>query len=149
MISAQQVKKLRDQTSLSVIECKKALEQTKGDEKKALALLQSQSQAKAQAKSERQASQGLVEAYIHNNGKVGVILQLFCETDFVAANQDFKNLAHDLAMHIAAVDTADTEELLNQPFIKNQDKTIQDIINEYIAKLGENIKIGKFIRLEI
>ena len=149
MINAQQVKKLRDKTALSVIECKKALEKAQGDEAEALKILGSLSKAKAEKKQEREAKQGIIEAYIHNNGKVGVLLQLYCETDFVATNEDFKELAHDIAMHIAAMGSKDEDELLSQPFIKNQDKTIKETINDYIAKLGENIKIGKFIRLEI
>lgn len=149
MISAEQIKKLRDQTSLSIIECKKALEQAHGDEKKALEILGGQSQKKAAKKAERKVGQGIIESYIHSNGKVGVILQLFCETDFVANNKEFKELSHDLAMHIAAMESQDIDELLKQPFIKNQEKTIKDLINDYIAKLGENIKIGKFIRLEV
>lgn len=149
MISAEQVKKLRDKTALSVIECKKALEKAAGDEIKALEILNIQSKEKAAKKSKRQASQGIIESYIHSNGKVGVLLQLFCETDFVASNEKFKELAHDIAMHIAAMETKDTKELLAQPFIKNPEKNIQDLINEIVAQLGENIKVGKFTRLEI
>ena len=148
-ISANQVKELRDKTGLSIMECKKALEEAKGDLAKAEEILGAKSKEKAAKKSERQANQGLIEAYIHQNGKVGVILQLFSETDFVASNSEFKVLAHDLAMQIAAMNPEDEKEFLSQPFIKNPDKTVQDIINDYIAKLGENIKLGKFVRMEI
>jgi len=149
MISTEQIKQLRQKTNLSVMECKKALEETKGDEKKALKILSKRGAEKAIKKSEREARQGLIEAYIHNNGKIGVILELNCETDFVARNQEFKELAHDLAMHIAATEPKDKKELSEQPFIKDESKTIKDLINEAIAKLGENIKIGKFTRLEV
>ena len=149
MTSIKQVKQLRQKTNISVMECKKALEETKGDEKKALEILSKRGVEKAIKKAEREAKQGLIEAYIHSNGKIGVILELNCETDFVARNQEFKELAHNLAMHIAAIEPKDKKELLEQPFIKDESKIIKDLINETIAKLGENIKIGKFTRLEI
>jgi len=149
MISAEQIKKLRQKTNISIMECKKALEKAKGDEKKALKVLEKSGQKKAMKKSARETSQGLIEAYIHNNGKIGTILELSCETDFVVKNSQFKELAHDLAMHIAAMNPKDLKELLAQPFVKDEEKTIQDLLNETIAKLGENIKIRKFVRLEI
>jgi len=149
MISAEQIKKLRQKTNISIMECKKALEKTKGDEKKALKILEKSGQKKAMKKSDRETSQGLIEAYIHNNGKIGAILELSCETDFVVKNSQFKELAHDLVMHIAAMNPKNLKELLTQPFIKDEEKTIQDLLNETIAKLGENIKIRKFVRLEI
>jgi len=149
MISTEQIKQLRQKTNLSVMECKKALEEAKGDEDKASKILEAKGQEKAVKKSQREAKEGLIEAYIHNNGKLGVLLELNCETDFVAKNSQFKELAHDLAMHIAAMDPQDVKELLSQPFIKDEQKTIQDLINEAIAKLGENIKIGEFVRWEI
>ncbi|MAF20183.1 MAG: translation elongation factor Ts [Parcubacteria group bacterium] len=149
MISVEQIKELRQKTGLSVIECKKALEQVKGDEAKALEILSKKGAEKAIKKLARETKQGLIEAYLHNNGKIGVIVELNCETDFVAKNDQFKELAHDLAMHIAALNTQDVEELLSQPFIKDESKTIQTLITENVAKLGENIKVGKFVRLEI
>ncbi|MFH1671628.1 MAG: translation elongation factor Ts [Candidatus Portnoybacteria bacterium] len=149
MISTEQIKNLRQKTNLSVMECKSALSEAKGDEKKALQILSKKGAEKAIKKSEREAKQGLVESYIHNNGKIGVILELNCETDFVARNEDFKKLAHDLTMHIAALEPKDEKELLKQPFIKDESKIVGDLITEAIAKLGENIKVGKFVRLEI
>lgn len=149
MIKAEQIKELRQKTNISVMECKKALEEAGGDQEKAIKILEKSGQEKAIKKATRQAKQGLLEAYIHNNGKVGVILELNCETDFVAKNEQFKVLAHDLAMHIAAMEPVNREVLLEQPFIKDEGKTVQDLINEQIAKLGENIKVGKFHRLEI
>jgi len=149
MISIDQVKQLRKKTNFSIMECKKALEETKGDEKKALKILEKRGAEKAVKKSDREAKQGLIEAYIHNNGKIGVIMELNCETDFVARNEEFKQLAREIAMHIAAMNPKDSEELLSQSFIKDEEKTIQDLVIEAVGKLGENIKIGKFVRLEI
>ncbi len=149
MISSEQIKEFRKKTGFSIMGCKKALEESEGDEKKAIEILEKKGVQKALDKSERKTKQGLIEPYIHSNGNVGVILELNCETDFVARNEDFKNLAHDLAMHIAAMDPSDEKELLEQPFIKDVEKTINDLIKELIAKLGENIRIGKFARLSI
>lgn len=149
MISIDQVKQLRKKTNFSIIECKKALEEVKGDEKKALKILEKKGAEKAVKKSDREAKQGLIEAYIHGNNKIGVILELNCETDFVARNEEFKQLIRDIAMHIAAMNPKDSEELLSQPFIKDEEKTIQSLVTEAVGKLGENIKIGKFVRLEI
>jgi len=149
MISMEQIKQLREETNISVMECKNALEEAGGDMKKALEILKEKGKAKALKKAGREAKQGLVEAYIHNNGKIGVVLELNCETDFVARNEDFKALAHDIAMHIAAIAPKDKEELLQQPFIKDEKQKIEDLINGAIAKLGENIRIGEFSRLEI
>lgn len=145
----EQIKQLREETNVSVMECKNALEEAGGDMKKALEILKEKGKAKALKKAGREAKQGLVEAYIHNNGKIGVVLELNCETDFVARNEDFKALAHDIAMHIAAIAPKDKEELLQQPFIKDEKQKIEDLINGAIAKLGENIRIGEFSRLEI
>ena len=149
MITAKQIKEFRQKTGFSIMGCKKALEQAEGDEKKAMKILEEKGAEKALKKSDREAKQGLIESYIHNNGRVGVILELNCETDFVARNEEFKNLAHDLAMHIVAMNPNDRKELLAQPFIKDEQKTVNDLIRELIAKLGENIKIGKFVRLVI
>ncbi len=149
MITAEQIKQLRQKTNISVMECKKALEEAKGNDEKALKILEKKGQKKAMKKSARETKQGLIETYVHNNGQRGVILELNCETDFVAKNSQFKEFAHDLAMHIAAMNPENIKELLTQPFIKDEQKTIQDIINEAIAKLGENIKIREFVRLEV
>jgi elongation factor Ts len=194
MISAQQVQKLRLMTNCGMMECKKALEEAGGVTEKAVEILRMSGAAKAVKKGERTAEQGIIESYIHAGGKVGVLLKLHCETDFVARNESFKHLAHDLALHIAGmrplyVSAEDIPEevkeserriyteqfresgkpaeilkkiidgkmqtyaaevaLLEQPFVKDQDRKVKDIINDYIAKLGENIKVGGFIRYEI
>ncbi len=149
MVSAQAVKNLRAKTGLSVIECKKALEEAGGEEQKALEILKQKSLEKAEKKAERQIKAGMVDAYIHVNQKIGVLLELGCETDFVARNENFKALSHDLCLHLAASNPQNIEEFLSQPFVKNPEQTIQDLINEYIAKLGENIKVSRFVRFEL
>ena len=149
MIAAELVRKLREKTGASMMDCKKALEDVGGDETKALKILQEKNKLTAMKKSERIAEQGIIEAYIHNNTKIGVLLELKCETDFVAKNSEFRELAHDIAMHIAGMDSKDTETLLAEPFIKNPSITIKDVIEAKIGKLGENIKIEKFIRYEL
>lgn len=143
------IKKIREQTGLSVSDIKSALEEAGGDEKRALEILGSRGHEIAERKSSRQALEGLVESYIHANRKVGASLVLHCETDFVAKSQDFLELAHDLAMQIASMDPKGAEELLSQPFIKDQNLTVKELISKYIAKLGENIKIGGFFRFSV
>lgn len=149
MVKANQVKKLRDKTSASMMDCKKALIGARGNEERALKILQEKGRVIAMKKSERQASEGVIEAYIHSNRKMGVLLELKCETDFVARNEEFRELAHDIAMHIAGMDSKDEKSLLEEPYVKNPEVTVKDLINEKISKLGENIKIGKFIRFEL
>jgi len=194
MVSAQSVQQLREKTGVGMMECKKALEEAGGDMNKAIEILRKSGMAKAVKKSERSTDQGIVEAYIHGGGRVGVLLKLLCETDFVAKNDTFKQLAHDLSLHIAGMrpmyvsmddipeDIKESERriyreqfagsgkppeviekivegklksfgaelaLIEQPFVKDQDKRVGDVINDYIAKLGENIKVGGFVRYEI
>lgn len=143
------IKQLREQTGISIAECKKALEKTNGDIKKAREALRERSRELVDKKSGAETKEGIVESYIHSNSKIGALVELNCQTDFVARNQDFRSLAKDLAMQIAAVEVEGVENLLAQPFIKDPSKTIQDLINESIAKLGENIKISKFVRFAI
>jgi elongation factor Ts len=149
MVSAYKVKQLREKTGSSMMECKKALTEARGDEEKALKILQEKGRLTAMKKSERKAEEGIIEAYIHSNKKVGVLLKLNCETDFVAKNQEFRELAHELAMHIAGMGSKDEKSLLAEPFVKNPEITIKDLINEKVAKLGENIQVGEFIRYEL
>jgi elongation factor Ts len=147
MISLNQIKKLRQETSVSISECKKALEEANGDIKKAKEILKKWGREVAQKKTERVTNQGIIESYIHPNKKIGVILELNCETDFVAKSPDFQNLAHELCLQIAAM--GDSPPLLEQPWIKDETKKVQDLINEYIAKIGENIVIKRFTRYEL
>ncbi len=193
-ITSEQVKKLRDRTGIGMMECKKALEESGGDIEKAIKVLRKSDSKIADKKSGRATSEGIIGYYVHSNGKVGVLAELNCESDFVAKNEEFKELAHDLAMHIAASDPryinyseiekeviekqredfreqfkkeGKPEEILDkiskekakkyfsdlclisQPFVKDPDKTVGDILVEKISKLGENIKIKRFIRYEL
>jgi len=147
MISIDQIKQLREETAVSISECKKALEQTKGDTKKAKEILKKWGRDLANKKAGRGTEQGIIESYIHPNKKIGVLLEINCETDFVAKSENFQKLAHELCLQIAAV--REEIPILKQPWIKDESKTIQDLLNEYIAKIGENITIKKFIRYEI
>ncbi len=140
--------KLREITSAGVMECKKALEDAGGDFDKAAAFIHERGITKAEKKGERETGAGLLESYIHNE-RVGVLIELRCETDFVAKNPMFKELAHNLAMHIAAMNPADKENLLKQNYVKDESLTIESFIKSVIAKIGENIKVGKFCRYEI
>lgn len=143
------IKKLRTETGAGVMDVKKALEDAGGDVEKAKKLLQEQGVAKAAKKSDREAAEGLVASYIHNNGKIGAIVEVFCETDFVARTDDFQKLAHELAMQVTATDPQDADELLQQDYIREPSKTVQDLVNEVIAKVGENIRVGRFVRFQI
>ena len=143
------IKKLRDQTGLSVADISRALQEAGGNEKRALEILGSLGHEIAEKKSSRPAAEGVVESYIHANRKVGASVVLHCETDFVAKSPDFLELAHNLAMQIVSMDPKGVEELLSQPFIKDQNLTVKELINKYIAKLGENIKIGGFSRFSV
>lgn len=148
-MDANQIKKLREQTGAGFGDCKKAVDEAAGDFNKALELLKKRAGAIAEKKSSREIKSGIIDAYIHAGGKVGVLLKVGCETDFVAKNDDFKNIVHSLAIHIAAMCPASEEEFLSQPFVKNPEITVKDFISEAISKIGENIKIEQFSRFEI
>ena len=145
----EKIKSLRDSTGLSLNEIKKALTEAGGDEARAREILHDLGVRVAAKKSSRQVKEGIVEAYVHNTRKIGSMVEFFCETDFVARNVEFKNLAHELAMHIAAMKPGDEKELLAQLFIKDQDITVRELIDQYIAKFGENIQVGRFEVFEI
>lgn len=194
MISAQLIKELREKTGAGVSDVKKALEEAKGDTQKALEIIERKLGGSAGKRAGRETTAGIVEAYVHSNNKLGVLVELFSETDFVARNPGFKELAHNIALHIAAMrpmylslDSIPPEQweaekerfaeeaktlnkpahiveqiidgklkahfgaytLLQQPFVKDQDKTVADILNESIGRFGENINIGRFVRLEM
>lgn len=148
-ISVDQIKKLRKKTGVGIADCRKALEEAKGDFEKAEDLLRSWGIDKAASKVDREAGQGLVETYIHGGGKVGAMVEINCETDFVARTDEFKALAHEVAMQVSAMDPKDVEELLGQEYIRDASKTIGDLVKEAIAKLGENIVIKRFMRFEL
>ncbi len=148
-VTAQQIKDLREKTQAGFADCKNALEEAGGDMKKAEEILRKKGFEKAAKKSDRETGQGLVESYVHQTGKVGVLVSLLCETDFVARTDEFKSLAHEVAMQVAAMNPKDTAALLKQEYIRDGSKTINDLVTEAIAKLGENIQIGEFKRSEI
>ena len=164
VISATTVKELRGRSGAGVIECKHALEQAEGDMEQALEILRQQGLAKAEKRAGRVASQGLVEAYLHTGGRIGALVEVNCETDFVARTVDFKALAHDIAMQVAATsplylsedeipegEQLDPNEvcLLQQPFIKDPSKSVRDLVNETAGKTGENVKVSRFARFEL
>ena len=163
-ISTEMIKGLRDQSGAGIMECRDALLEVEGDMEKALQILKEKGLLKAEKKAERATTQGLIEAYIHTGGRIGAMVEVNCETDFVARTDEFKELAHNLAMQIAALspqfiakeevpEGADIELqaacLLLQPYIKDPGKTVRDIIVETIAKVGENIKVSRFARFEL
>lgn len=193
-ISAGMVKELREMTGAGMMDCKKALVACEGDMDKAVVYLREKGLAKAAKRSEREASEGVVDSYIHGGGRIGVLIEVNCETDFVARNEQFRTLVHELAMQVAAAnpsyvrreevpaDVIAKEEqillaqavnegkpehiaakivagrmekffqescLMEQPFIRDQDKTVQDVVNDYIALIGENIMVRRFCRFAI
>ena len=143
------IKKIREATNLSVGEISKALAEANGDETRALEILKSRGVEIAAKKSAREIKEGVVECYVHSTKKLGAMVELGSETDFVSRNEDFRKLAKELAMQIASMNPQSAEELLAQPYIKDPSLTIADLLHQQIARLGENIKIGKFTRLEI
>jgi elongation factor Ts len=189
MITTEQVKELRDRTGLSIMQCKKALEEAGGDMEKAIIILQKKSGDVAMKKADRTLGSGTIQSYIHGMGSVGAIVELSCETDFVAKNEEFKAIAYDIAMQVAATDPqflkmeditdenkkaatevfqkeiadkpADMQEkilegklnayfgeqtLLEQPFIKNSDLKVKDIVSGATQKFGERIEVRRFVR---
>lgn len=136
-------------TGASVDAIRKALEEADGEIERALELLKDRGAMVAAKKASRQTGEGIISYYVHANSRVGVLVKLLCETDFVARTEQFKELGHELAMHIAAMDPISINDLLSQTYIRDQDMTIDTLIKDYIAKLGENIKIGEFCRFEI
>ncbi len=163
-ISTNIIKELRQKTGAGVMDCKKALTEAGGDVNKACDIITQRGLAIAKKKSDRIAEQGAIKCYIHTGNHLGVMVEVNCETDFVARTEEFKALAHNIALQISAMAPqyisadeipAGTEAdpqvacLLSQPFIKDPGKTIQDIITETIAKTGENIKVRRFVRFEL
>ena len=143
------LKQIREETQASIADIKKALEETKGDYKKALEWLRKHGIEKAEKKQDRETLQGLVESYIHQNGKVGAIIILLCETDFVAKTDEFKKLAHEVAMQVVAMNPKDVAALLKQEYIRDNSLTIEKLVKSVIGKLGENITVKNISRLEI
>lgn len=148
-IDINDIKKLREETSASVSDVKKALEESLGDYGKAIQWLKKRGIEKAEKKADRITSQGLVESYVHGGGKIGVLVKITCETDFVARTSEFKNLAHEIAMQVSAMNPKDVASLLKQEYIRDNTHTIESLIKSVIAKLGENIVVKEFTRYEL
>ncbi len=149
MVDITQIKKLRQHSGVSIADCRKALEESNGSYEKAIDWLKIHGIEKAEKKADRQTKQGLVESYVHQNGKVGVLLTILCETDFVARTDDFKYLAHEVAMQIAAMNPKSVDILLKQEYIRDGSVTIEQLVKSAIGKLGENITIKQFTRFEV
>jgi elongation factor Ts len=144
------IKKLREQTGAGIMDVKKALDEAKGDADKALAILKSKGLEVVGKKSARATSQGRIESYVHGMPPtVGALVELLCETDFVAKNEEFGKLTKELAMQVASMNPASTNELLKQEYIREPGKTVQDLLHEAIGKFGENIRIGRFVRYKL
>lgn len=143
------IKKLREETQASIADCRKALEESNGDYNKAIVWLKKHGIEKAIKKADRETKQGLVESYIHQNGKVGALIVINCETDFVARTDDFKHLAHEVAMQVAAMAPQNIDSLLKQEYIRDNKVTIDALIKQTITTLGENIVIKEISRFEI
>lgn len=142
------VQKLREMTGAGVMDCRRALTEAGGDFEKAQKLIRQKGLSKVEKRAGRATGAGFVYSYVHN-GRIGVLVELRAETDFVVRSEPFRTLAHELTMQIAAVPAADAEELLGQPYIKDESKTVKDLINEVIAKVGENVSVGQFYRIEV
>ena len=149
MIDINLLKKLRNETQAGIADCRKALEESKGDCKKALGWIRENGLEKAEKKKGRETSQGLIETYVHQNGRVGAMIEILCETDFVARTDEFKKLSHEVAMQVAAMNPKDVPTLLKQDYIRDASKTIDALVKETIAKLGENIVVKRLQRFEI
>ena len=163
-VSVEAIKELRERTSAGIMDCKRALQESNGDLARAEEILREQGIASAAKKASRATNQGVVESYIHSGGRIGAIVEVNCETDFVARTPDFKELAHDLAMQVAAMsplyvddseipdgDEVDPQQacIMQQPFIKDPSQTVQDLVNEAISKLGENVRVRRFTRFSL
>lgn len=146
MITTDAIKELRESTGVSVMQCKAALEEAGGDKEKALIILKKKGAEAAAKKGGRNLKAGSIQAYIHSTGTIGVMVELACETDFMAKNPEFKQLAYDIAMHIAASNPESSSVLLDQPYIKNPEITVGVLLNNAIQKFGEKTEVVRFIR---
>lgn len=148
-ISTDLIRELRDKTGAGVMRIKTVLDEVKGDEKKALAVLKKEGFEKVAKRADRDTGQGIVISYIHHSNKVGVLVEILCETDFVAKNELVMNLGKEVALQIASMNPENNKELENQDFVKDTSKKVSELVKDVIAKTGENVKIGKFVRFEI
>ncbi len=148
-ISLEAIKALREKTSASLNDVRTALESAGGNESKALELLRKRGAHIAEQRAGRTTGQGRVESYVHHDGRLGAIIEVGCETDFVARTPDFAQFCRDVAMQVAAMDPAKPEALLEQPFVKDQGQTVSELLKELIAKTGENVVVKRFARFEV
>lgn len=142
------IKKLREVTGAGVMECKRAFDDAKGDFDAAVRLIHERGLTKVEKRAGRTAGAGLVLSYVHNE-RIGVLLDVRAETDFVVRSEPFRELAHNLVMQIAATAPENVDELLKQPYVRDESKTVRDIVNDVIARVGENVKINQFSRMEL
>ena len=148
-ISLNQIKKLRDNTGAGVMDAKRALQETGGNFEQAIEVLKEQGLARIKKRADRETAQGLIVSYVHTGGRSGVLLEINCETDFVARTDEFKKLCFEIAMQIAAMNPVDIEVLLVQEYIRDSGKKIEELVEDLIAKTGENIVVRRFMRYEL
>ena len=163
-VTTESIKALRKETGAGIMDCKRALEEAQGDVRKAEEILSRRGIDLAAKKASRVTQEGVVETYIHNGSRIGALVELNCETDFVARTPEFQDLAHDLAMQVAAMSPlyVDQEEvpgsvegnpqelcLLQQPFIKDPTRSVQDLVNDVVARVGENVRVRRFVRFAL
>lgn len=146
-VTAESVQKLREMTGAGVMDCRKALLEANGDMDAAVKFIHEKGLSKVEKRSGNATGAGLIHSYVHNE-RIGVLVHVSAETDFVVRSEPFQKLAHDLAMHIAAAGPKNVEEFLAQPYVKDESKTVKDVVNEVIAKVGENISVNEFYRIE-
>lgn len=149
MVNITKLKQLREETGVSFSLCKKALEETKDDLAASKKLLQKWGAEKVTEKSTREVSQGAIFSYVHHNKKIASLIELMCETDFVANNTEFQKMGQELAMQLASLPTTKSSELLEQEYIRDPSKKIKDLIKDAVLKFGENIKIGRLLRWKL
>lgn len=148
-ISAQMVSLLREKTGAGVMECRRALLETSGDMEKATEILRESGLSKAEKRAERETLQGVIETYSHAGGKIAVLVEINCETDFVARTDEFKNLAREIAMQVAAMNPESVEALLDQDYIRDPSRKVKDLVTEAVAKTGENIRVRRITRFAL
>lgn len=147
-MNIEDIKKLREETGAGIADCREALKESDGNMEKAKEWLKKKGLDKASSKAEREVRAGIVDVYSHG-GKVGVLVEVLCETDFVARTDDFKNLSHELALQIASMNPSSVEDLLSQEYIRDNSLTIDQLIKSVIGKVGENIQVGRFERVAL
>ena len=147
--TARDIKKLREETGAGVMDCQKALKEADGNYQKAVEIVKAKGLAKAEKKADRETKEGFIGSYVHATGKIGALVEILCETDFVARNEELRTLAKDVAMQVVAMNPENLDELLKQEFIKDPSTTIEDLVKSLSGKLGEKLVLNRFQRLEV